>query len=323
MSSIEPRVVVETGRLDANIRRFHAATPVAVRAHVKGHRTPRITARQLNAGAVGIAVQFAREARAHLAAGARDVVVAWPWPDEWRWAGFAALAADCRVAVHVTSADAVRGLAAAATAAGTELGLRIQLDDGTGRGVDADAALALARLAAGTPGVRLDGLTGYVALTSGEQVKDAAAHGRRAAAALVEVAAAIRADGHECPVVCAGGTPSAAGAAAVPGVTEICAGAYPLLDAGLAAAGRCDVDDVALWIEADAAAADELLDRCHQPWAPGVVRVEHRGRLVPAHTCPLLPRVAELSVRDGDRPAGTWPVRCDRDRRDAPDVVAR
>lgn len=324
MNTALPRVTVDTARLDANIRRFHESVPLPIRAHVKAHRVPEVTSRQLAAGATGVAVQFAREARAHLAVGAQDVVLAWPWEQHWRWRQLAELAGECRLAVHVTGSEAIAGLAAAARETGTALGIRIQLDGGAGRGVTPEDAITLARQVAGAQGVRLDGVTGYAALTTPEAAGDAPRNGRDLAKLLVETAEVIRADGHECPNVCAGGTPTAQAAAAVAGVTELCAGAYAFADAGLAELGWCDLDDVALMIEADpdSARVHELLERCHQPWAPDVVARPHRDAVVPAHTCPLMPRLERLAVL-GEAGTDSWAVRCDIDREGQPDAAAR
>src|SRR5690606_15310569 len=69
-------VILDLARLEANLHRLaRAATArsVAVRAHVKAHRTVEITLRQIAAGAAGVAVQTAHAARRLAAAGVDDV----------------------------------------------------------------------------------------------------------------------------------------------------------------------------------------------------------------------------------------------------------
>ncbi|MET7704406.1 alanine racemase, partial [Streptomyces sp. NPDC005485] len=170
---------VDVERLERNLRRFHglaAAHGPVVRAHVKAHRTVEIALRQARAGAVGIAVNQVAQARQYVAAGITDVVIAHPWRDPWRWPLIARLARDCRVAVHVDRPESVAGLAAAAAAEGSVVGIRIQLGTGDDITATPDGDLVdLARAAAAAPALRLDGITGYQALTTAESAADRAA----------------------------------------------------------------------------------------------------------------------------------------------------
>lgn len=59
-------VIVDVDRLDANLRRFHrtaSTSGIRVRAHTKAHRTTEVARRQVEAGAVGVAVLTASGAR--------------------------------------------------------------------------------------------------------------------------------------------------------------------------------------------------------------------------------------------------------------------
>jgi hypothetical protein len=123
---------------------------------------------------------------------------------------------------------------------------------------------------------------------------------------VVAVAEEIRADGIACPVVSAGGTPTAPAALRVDGITEIVAGAYATLDAGLAAAGACDLDDVAISVASEHA---ELLAGCAQPCSRGGVGRGPR-RLLPGHVCPLARNLMRsrtaITVLDGGVPVDHW-----------------
>ncbi|MFJ6164308.1 alanine racemase [Micromonospora orduensis] len=336
-----PRTTVDLARLDANIARYGALADeagVALRAHVKGHRTPEIAARQVAAGAVGVAVHSAAEAEAYLAVGVTDVVVAWPWRDRWRWDRFAELARHCAVTVHVDHPDTVAGLGAAAVAHGVALDVRIEVDTGLHRGgVDPEAAGTLAESIAGTAGLRLAGVTGYVGITDPGAARDRLDMGRRQAHLLVSVARRIRATGAACPTVSVGGTPTLLGALDVAGVTEVCAGAYALLDGGLARLGECDSEAVAIAVTATVTGtdgpvprtdADELLAGADQTWMSGVVmtgldgtpvradsvRVGDEVRVLPGHVCPVVARQPLLHVLDGGESVARWQalVRPDR-----------
>lgn len=276
-------VAIDTHQLDQNILRFHQQVTAAgrvTRAHLKAHRSTELAARQVAAGAVGVAVHSAQAALDLAAVGVTDVVVAWPWQEPWRWPLYVKAAQELEYfAVHVDTAEVITGLGRSAVAAAVQVGLRIDL-----RHAPPADVLPLAHLADATAGVRLDGVTGYEGPETADDIIDFAGLGQRQAEHLISIAESIRADGIDCPVVSAGGTPTAAGALRVDGITEIVAGAYATLDAGLAAAGACDLAEVAISVAGD---REDLLAGCAQPWAPGAESVAVNGRLLPGHVCPL------------------------------------
>ena len=309
-------VHIDLSKLDANLGRYTERVRragVALRTHVKGHRLPEITARQVRAGAVGVSVHSAAEAKAHLRAGAEDVVIAWPWRDPWRWPRFAELARSCRLAVHVDDPSVVPGLAAAAEASGTRIGVRVELATGLHRtGVAPEDAVALARTVDAHKSLRFEGVTGYAAITTPEEAKRRFELGRDHAELLVQVAGELATAGLPVEVVSAGGTPTLDGALSVPGVTEVCCGAYALLDSGLAALGECELDEVAIWLSDDDTG---LLAGGDQVWEPGVTMTRTgETTVLPAHVCPLVAKRPVLSVRRDGAEVAVWHALVDPDR---------
>jgi len=65
-------------------------------------------------------------------------------------------------------------------------------------------------------------------------------------AGCVRAAERLRAQGHACPVVSVGSTPTALSAALLQGVTEVRAGVYVFFDLVMAGTGVCSKDDIAL-----------------------------------------------------------------------------
>lgn len=254
-----------------------------------------------------MAVQTAHAARRLAAAGISDVVVAWPWSESWRFPLFAeAAAAVPRFAVHVDRVASITGIGAAATARGVEVGIRIDL-----RHISPEQVVPLAEAAAATAGVRLDGVTTYQPLETTADVAARHARGRACAEQAVRAAEAIRSTGLACPVVSVGGTPTAAGAFTVDGVTEVCAGAYATWDGGLAQQGVCAPEQVAISVARD---TTDLLNGCAQPWAPGLTGLPapapHDDRLLPAHVCPLaatlVRRQVPITVVADGEPVAVW-----------------
>jgi D-serine deaminase-like pyridoxal phosphate-dependent protein len=322
------RARLDLSRVQGNIDRFHhqvgARGDVRIRSHIKGHRTVEVARRQMEAGAIGIAVTQLAQARRYIAAGITDVVVAHPWTEPWRWRLIAELATRANASAHVTTAAAVRGLGAEAAAAGVTVGVRLQL--GTGDDVTAvpdGELLAVAAAVSAEPALRFDGVTAYRGLVTAAEASHRADVGRAAARYAVRVADEIRRAGLPCPGVTVGGTPTAEGALSVQGVTEICAGAYALGDAGLAAIGACAPRDIALYAAFDdPLTADTALSEYPYPWqtwadshpvgpgsAPGTL-------VAPPHVCSLLPHLDCVTVYDAaadGRPVGQWKVLNERD----------
>jgi D-serine deaminase-like pyridoxal phosphate-dependent protein len=109
----------------------------------------------------------------------------------------------------------------------------IEVDTGMDRaGVDTpEDALALARQVVGLPGLRLLGVTGYEGHCSLTPDRDAR-HSKQQAAMglLVSVATTLEDHGIACPIRSAGGTGTWEWTASYPGITEIQAGTYVVID---------------------------------------------------------------------------------------------
>jgi D-serine deaminase-like pyridoxal phosphate-dependent protein len=231
-----PALVVDLAALDRNIAamaRFFAAGACKLRPHVKAHKTPAIARRQLAAGStVGLTCATLSEAEA-VRGLCDDILIANELVGDAKWARAAALARSGRLTVAVDSVVGLDGLAAAARSAGATIGVLVDLDVGQGRcGVPpGGAAVELARRVAETPGVELRGVMGYEGHV--QPIRDRTDRTRAAAqsmVALVGTAEAVRAAGLPCPIVSAGGTGTFDISGRHPGVTEIQAGSYALMD---------------------------------------------------------------------------------------------
>ena len=341
-----PALIVDAGALDRNIARmarFFAEGACRLRPHVKAHKTPEIARRQLAAGScTGLTCATVLEAEA-VAGLCDDILIANEIVSADKCGRAAALAAARRVTVAVDSPEGLEALAAAARSAGTTLGVLVDLNVGQMRcGVlPGEAALALATRAARTPGIELRGVMGYEGHV--QPVRDRAereAQARRAMQGLVDTAAQLRRAGLPCEIVSGGGTGTFDISGRVPGVTEIQAGSYALMDT--------DYGDVGVPFEqaffvlgtvvsrpapdrcvADAGhkstTKDHGLPRVHgvegatvtslndehatiaiPPAAP--IRIGDRIRLVPSHTDPTMNLHDVVYAFDGDRVIDVWPI---------------
>jgi D-serine deaminase-like pyridoxal phosphate-dependent protein len=204
-----------------------------IRPHIKVHKSPDLSHRQIDAGAVGLSVATVWEAAVMVRSGIDHVFVVNTVAGQTKLRVLAELAREADVLVAIDDLENARSLAAAARAAGTSLGVMIEVDTGMDRaGVDtADSAVALARAVIDLSGLHLEGVTGYEGHCS-MTVDNDLRHVRQIAAMslLVEVAERLEADGIPCPIRSAGGTATWDWTAAFPGITEIQAGTYVVMD---------------------------------------------------------------------------------------------
>lgn len=248
-----PALIIDRGRMEANIARMAAAMSaigVALRPHFKTSKLIEVARLQLEAGAVGFTCATPEEVDALLDAGITDVF----------WAhgpvgAKARLAAEFnrrgRVAIGVDSVDLVHPVASAAEAVGVTVPVRLEIDTGLGRtGVRPDDAVEVARRIAALPGLELEGVythEGQLAGIVGDRA-DVRSAGVSAGQTLVAAADAIRAAGIRVDIVSVGSTPGWDSAPAVPGVTEARPGTYVFGDANQLRLESVTLDQCALTV---------------------------------------------------------------------------
>lgn len=206
---------------------------VSLRPHVKTHKSPDLARLQAEAGAAGFSTATVWEAVVLAEAGLDDLFVVNTVEGASKIALLAALARERRVLVAVDNLENAQRLSRAAFAAGATLQVLVEIDTGMRRCGLADPALA-ARLAgrlSALPGLAFAGVTGYEGHCSLEDdVMRRGLKQHEAMQALLAAVSAIEAQGDACPIVSAGGTRTWWLTAATPGITEIQAGTYLLMD---------------------------------------------------------------------------------------------
>jgi D-serine deaminase-like pyridoxal phosphate-dependent protein len=161
-----PALLVDASLLEANLAAMRAAFKYGTalcRPHVKSHKSPRIAALQIAAGASGLCCAKLGEAEVMFAGGVGDVHITTPVVGAGKTGRLARLAGAGRVSVVADDADNLLALSRAAVAAGSVIDVLIEMDVGQGRcGVQsAEAVRELAEVALNLPGLRLRGLQGY------------------------------------------------------------------------------------------------------------------------------------------------------------------
>jgi len=251
-----PSLVLDEVRLDRNIASmaaFAAERGLALRPHVKTHKSVEIARRQIAAGAVGITVATLTEAEIFAAAGFTDIFIAYPlWLDAEKTTRLRRLleASPAGSGSLLIGVDSVEGAARAARAAAGvphRLAVLVEVDSGHHRsGVPASEAASVAA-AAVQLGLDVAGVFTFPGHSYSPQ-------GRRAAAAdeareLSAAVTALAAVGVTARIVSGGSTPSAEFADADV-LTELRPGVYVFRDAQQWELGMSSPDDIALTVQA-------------------------------------------------------------------------
>jgi D-serine deaminase-like pyridoxal phosphate-dependent protein len=211
-----------------------AGLPASLRPHVKAHKSVELARMQLDAGAVGVTTATVAEARAMVNAGIDDVLIANQVVTPGGIEAVAELAERAGIIVAVDDDSNLAALGAAAAGRGAEIGVLVELDVGMGRAGTRteDEALALAQASALTSGVAFRGLMGYEGHCADEPDPARRTELTRTAMALLTSAAdRVSATGIPIEIVSAGATGTFEVTGEVPGVTEVQAGSYVLMDA--------------------------------------------------------------------------------------------
>ena len=251
-----PFLYIDVDRMNANIDAMAAAARrlgVHLRPHAKTHKVPEIARLQIAAGATGITVSKISEAEVFADAGIDDLFVAYQIVAPRQLEKLVRLARKVRLRCAVDSRAGAERLSRAATDAGTELGVLLEIDLGIGRtGVrSGPAAIELAQRIADLPSLQLIGVygfRGFRAFAQGTEGRET--WGRAEGTALVSAADDLRSNGLPIVEVSAGSTPTALPAGGVRGVTEIRPGQYLIGCANIVAQGAMQEKDVALFARA-------------------------------------------------------------------------
>ena len=231
-----PALLLDMDVLRANLDLMAAGmrgVPTRLRAHVKVHKSPHIARVEIERGAIGIGCATVWEAIVMARAGIDDVFVINEVVGAEKTRALALLAREASVKVAVDDAVQVDELSRAAVAAGSTMGVLIDVDEGMHRcGVaSVEEALPLARRIAAAPGLAFMGLTGYEGHCSLE-FDEAKRHvmAGQAMSLLTDIAGRLAEAGLPCQIVSAAGTGTWEVTSRYPGVTEIQPGSYATMD---------------------------------------------------------------------------------------------
>ena len=248
-----PCVVVDLDIVAGNIRRLATESQergVALRPHVKTHKSVALARMQLDAGAAGIAVGTVGEAEVMAAGGIDDIFIAYPiWAAGARGERIAALHRAVTLSVGIDSVEGAESLARAVEGAHRPLSVLVEIDSGHHRtGIASPADVVRVADAARRSGLRVAGVFTHGGHSyAGPDARVPAAADE--VTALGAAADALREAGHAIDRISAGSTPTGS-LAAVGQVTEIRPGTYVLGDRQQLVLGAIPPDGLALVVAA-------------------------------------------------------------------------
>lgn len=260
-----PAVVIDLSVVRNNIAaaaRIARAGAVALRPHVKTHKSLRLAAMQVASGASGLTAAKPTEAAVFLKAGAPVVTVAYP---VLRRPSFdmllsAAALGGAQVRFVVDSEASMEALASVAQQERLVLPAYMEVDTGLHRcGVQplSPDAVSLGRRLARTPGIDFLGLLSHAghayAAADPTGVRMVAAREREALLALSDL---LDRDGMEVRERSVGSTPTVFLNDGFDGLTEIRPGNYVFMDLVQVALGAARVSDIALQVLATVVSAN-------------------------------------------------------------------
>ncbi|KGJ74240.1 alanine racemase [Cryobacterium roopkundense] len=244
-----PSLVIDEERLDDNIAgmaAFAARAGLALRPHVKTHKSVEIARRQVAAGAIGITVATISEAEVFATAGMTDIFIAYPlWLDDDKARRLREILQITPLLIGIDSVEGAARLASGTEGLTNRLSVLVEIDSGHHRsGVSAAEAGHVASAAAGL-GLDVVGVFTFPGHSySPEKRQAAAADEMHALAAAV---AALAGEGITARIVSGGSTPSVEFADASV-LTDLRPGVYVFGDAQQWELGTCSPESIALTV---------------------------------------------------------------------------
>ncbi len=230
-----PSLLVDLDAMEHNLHRmgeFFEGRASCLRPHFKNHRVLEFAAMQMRSGALGITCARLSQAEKLVHFGIRDVLIANEIAGESSLRRFIALAEAAHVVLAVDNHKVIDDLSRLAAGRASNLHVVVDIDLGLRRcGVSpGEPAVFLARHVIAR-GLRLRGVMGYEGhLQTMEAGPEKLSRVNQAMAALIDSKDRIKATGIPVEIVSCGGTGDYEIVGNYPGVTEIQAGSYLLMD---------------------------------------------------------------------------------------------
>jgi D-serine deaminase-like pyridoxal phosphate-dependent protein len=245
-----PCVLIDLDILRANVARMAtlaSRSGVSLRPHAKTHKSLRVAAMQLEAGAAGICVATVGEAEVLRAGDVEDILLAYNIVGEAKLGRLLPLCAEGGITLMADSVEVAEGYSRLARSAGRSLAVLVEVDSGMHRtGIEPAAAGKLGAMIAALPGIELAGILTHAGHAHDVTAQpDIEAVARQEARAMQQAREELERHGIEVQVVSAGSTITAPYLSADDGITEIRPGTYVFNDLRTLEMYACTPDQIA------------------------------------------------------------------------------
>ncbi len=241
-----PALWVELDVMERNLSRmaeYCRSHGIALRPHIKTHKTLELARRQLELGAVGISCAKVTEAEVMAESGCKEILLAYPVWGEHKWPKLAALAERVKLTMATDSLEQAQALAEGLGPAVERLSLLVEVDVGMCRcGLPIDDRLieSVARIT--EVGIAVRGMMFYPGQIRKVEEKTIEELSER----ISEACESFRRAGVTPEVVSGGSTPTAFYSHLQKGLTEIRPGTYIFNDCNTVHTGAVGWEDCAL-----------------------------------------------------------------------------
>lgn len=231
-----PALLIDLDIMESNIAKMAAyfrSVDAELRPHSKTHKTPIIAHKQIEAGAIGITCAKLGEAEVLVAAGIKDILIANEIVPPQKIVRLANLAKHADMMVAVDNPENIEDLSEAVQANGANLRVLVEVDTGMKRcGVSpGEPALMLAQKVIQAKNLTFAGIMGYEGHTvATPDFEERKYETEKSLNLLIDTKELIEQNGIEIGIVSGGGTGTYNITGKFPGMTEVQAGSYVLMD---------------------------------------------------------------------------------------------
>lgn len=231
-----PALLIDLDIMESNIQKmanYFSTVNADLRPHVKTHKTPIISHKQIAAGAIGVTCAKLGEAEAIVHSGIRDVLIANQIVSEQKIARLVNLAKHSDIMVAVDNKENVHAISEAAATKGVTIRILVEVNIGMDRcGVNpGKETLELVQDICISPNLKFEGLMGY----EGHTVANPNRLERETTTLsdmqkLIETKHLLEKNGINVSIMSGGGTGTFDITGSIPEMTEVQAGSYVFMD---------------------------------------------------------------------------------------------
>jgi D-serine deaminase-like pyridoxal phosphate-dependent protein len=246
-----PALLVDLDVLESNITRMQEyadRSGVALRPHIKTHKSLAIAERQLRAGASGLCVATSSEAEVMLESSAADVLLAYPIVGARKLERLRPLLDSGRLTLVTDSSTVTEGYRELARGVDRVIPVMVEIDTGMNRvGVALDQVLRVALEVVRAPGLHFRGILTHAGHAHDPEDREGIIEiARHEAKVMAEARWILEAAGIDVEVVSAGSTITAPYLTSADGITEIRPGTYVYNDLRTFGRFACSMDSLAV-----------------------------------------------------------------------------